>query len=68
MAKKKSEVRRHSAVARITPETLEQAKLAASLMKLPLAEYVDDVVKKAADRDVDREVSKLAKKKGEPKT
>jgi hypothetical protein len=59
--KKKSDVRRHSAVARIDPEVLERAKIAASLMRTTLADYITDIVRKAADRDIEREAKKLTK-------
>jgi hypothetical protein len=61
MAKKKpkSEVRRHTAMMRVDAETLEQTRLAASLMKMSLADYASVVLKKAAARDISREARKL---------
>jgi predicted HicB family RNase H-like nuclease len=59
MAKKKSEERRHTAMMRIDSETLDKAKLAASLMKMSLADYSSDVLRKAAERDISREAKKL---------
>lgn len=60
MAKrKKSEVRKHTAMARMDPEVHERATLAASLMKMSLADYISDVVRKAADKDIQREAKKL---------
>jgi hypothetical protein len=60
MAKKKSEVRRHTAMVRIDAATLERAKLAASLTRQTLSDYVSAVVKAASDRDITREAKKLA--------
>lgn len=60
MARKKSESRKHTAMMRIDPEALERAKLAASLMKMSLADWSSDVLRKAADRDIAREAKKLA--------
>ena len=60
MAKKKSEQRQHTAIARLRAETLTKAKKAASLMELSLADWMDDVVAKAAERDLKREGKKLA--------
>ncbi len=60
MAKKKSEVRKHTAMMRVESDTLERAKLAASLMRMSLADYASDVLRKAADRDIAREAKKLA--------
>lgn len=64
VAQKKSETRRHTAMMRIDSETLERAKLAASLMRKSLADYATDVLAKAAERDIQREAGKLAKGKG----
>jgi hypothetical protein len=58
--KSKSEVRRHTAMVRIEGATLERAKLAASLMKMTVSDYVSDLVKAASDRDISREAKKLA--------
>lgn len=63
MAKKKpkrSEARRHAAMMRVDAAVLEQAKLAASLMRMSLADYASDVLGKAAERDITREAKKLA--------
>lgn len=59
-AKKKSEVRRHTAMVRIESDTLERAKLASSLMRMTLADYITDLVRKAAEKDISREAKKLA--------
>lgn len=56
----KSEVRRHTAMVRIDSATLERAKLAASMMKMTLSDYVSELVKTASDRDIAREAKKLA--------
>lgn len=61
MAKKKSETRRHTAMMRVDAETLERARLAASMMKMSLADYASDVLKKASDKDIEREAKKLTK-------
>lgn len=60
MARKKSEVRRHTAMMRVDAVALERAKLAASLMKMSLADYASDILKKQADKDIGREAKKLA--------
>ena len=60
VAKKRSEARRHSAMMRIDAETIERARLAASLMKMSLADYASQVLRKASDKDIAREAKKLA--------
>jgi uncharacterized protein (DUF1778 family) len=60
MARKKSETRRHTAMVRIEADALERAKLAASLMKTTVSDYVTDLVTKAAEKDISREAKKLA--------
>lgn len=60
MAKKKSETRRHQAMMRIDSETLDRVKLAASLMRMSLADYASDTLRKAAEKDISREAKKLA--------
>ena len=60
MARKKSEARKHTAMMRVDAGTLERAKLAASLMRMSLADYASDVLAKAAERDIAREARKLA--------
>jgi len=57
--KKKSEIRRHTAMARIDGEALEQARLAASLMRMSLADYITELIKKNAPKDISREAKKL---------
>ncbi|WP_422923125.1 hypothetical protein [Singulisphaera sp. PoT] len=59
MAKKKSETRKHTAMMRIDSETLDRAKIAASMMRMSLADYASDVLRKAADKDIAREAKKL---------
>lgn len=59
--RKKSEVRRHGGMTRIDLGVLERARLAASLMRMSLADYVTEVVRKAAEQDINREAKKLAK-------
>lgn len=59
--KKKSEVRKHTAMMRIDPTTLDQAKLAASLMRMSLADYASMALARAAAQDISREAKKLAK-------
>lgn len=67
MSRKKSETRKHTAMMRVDPETLDRARLAASLMKMSLADYASEVLAKASDRDISREARKLAKGgEGEP--
>lgn len=68
MAKKKSEVRKHTAMMRVDSATLDRAKLAAALVGVSLADYASDVLGKAAERDIAREAKKLAggpEKKGQ---
>jgi predicted HicB family RNase H-like nuclease len=60
MAKKKSETRKHTAMIRVDLETREKAALAASLMRVSLADYASRVLGEAADADVKREAKKLA--------
>jgi predicted HicB family RNase H-like nuclease len=57
--RKKSEVRKHTAMMRVDADTLEQARLAASLMKMSLADYASVVLRKAAAKDISREARKL---------
>lgn len=61
MARKKSEERKHTAMMRVDAETLDRAKLAASLMRKSLADYASEVLGKAAEKDIAREAKKLAK-------
>jgi predicted HicB family RNase H-like nuclease len=60
MAKKKSETRKHTAMVRIDDHARDRAQLAASLMRMSLADYVSDLVLKAAEKDIAREAKKLA--------
>jgi predicted HicB family RNase H-like nuclease len=59
MGRKKSEARRHTAMLRVDPAVHERATLAASMMKMSLADYASEVLRKAADRDILREAKKL---------
>jgi hypothetical protein len=67
MAKKKakSETRKHTALARVDPEALERAKLAASLMRMSVADYLSDLIRRFAGKDITREAKKLAEGKDE---
>jgi predicted HicB family RNase H-like nuclease len=67
MARKKSETRRHTGMMRVDATVLARAKLAASMTGMALADYVSDVLRKASDRDIEREAKRLAKGTGEPK-
>jgi predicted HicB family RNase H-like nuclease len=58
-AGKKSEARKHTAMLRVDAEVHARAMLAASLMKMSLADYASDVLGKAAARDVLREAKKI---------
>jgi predicted HicB family RNase H-like nuclease len=58
MAKKKSEKRRHTAMMRVDAETLDKAKVAASMMRMSLADYASEALRKAAERDIAREAKK----------
>ena len=60
MGRKKSEVRKHTAMVRIDAPTLERAKKAASLMSVSVSDYVSAMVAKNAERDILREARKLA--------
>ena len=66
MAKKpkKSESRKHTGMLRIDALALEQAKVAAGMMKKTLAEWASDVILKAAERDMNREARKIVEKGG----
>lgn len=64
VAQKKSETRKHTAMMRVDSGVLDRAKLAASLMRMSLADYATDVLSKAAEKDIQREAGKLAKGKG----
>lgn len=57
--KKKSESRKHTGMMRVNAQALERFKLAASLMRMSLADYVSEVLVKTADRDIAREAKKL---------
>lgn len=64
MAKKKtaaksSESRKHTGVARMDRATLERAMLAASLMRMSLADYLTQLVAKHVETDISREAKKL---------
>lgn len=61
MAKKKSEARKHTAMARLEADALEQARLAANLMRMSLADYLTDLVRKHSPEDIEREAKKLTK-------
>ena len=63
MGKKKSE-RRHTAMLRVDEATYEQVSLAASLMRMSIADYASQVLAKAAEVDIKREAGKLAGGKG----
>src|SRR4051812_30833805 len=60
MAKKKSEARKHTAMIRVDSDALDRAKLASSLMRMSLADWVSDLIRKAAEKDIAREAKKLA--------
>jgi hypothetical protein len=59
MGRKKSE-RRHMGMIRLDADALGRAKLAAGLMRMSLADYASDVIRKAAEQDIRREAKKLA--------
>ena len=59
VAKKKSETRKHTAMLRVDVAAHERATMAASLMRMSLADYASDVLRKAADRDLLREARKI---------
>jgi hypothetical protein len=61
--KQKSESRKHTGMLRIDAHALEQAKVAAGMMKLTLAEWASDVILKAAERDMNREARKIVEGK-----
>jgi hypothetical protein len=65
MGKKKAE-RRHTAMLRIDSETYERVTLAASLMRMSIADYASGILGRAADVDIKREAAKLAGPKGKP--
>jgi hypothetical protein len=51
--------RRSTGMVRVDIETLKRAKLAASLLGIPLIDYVSQVLMKASNRDILREARKL---------
>ena len=59
-AKKKSETRKHTGMMRVDADALDRAKLASSLMRMSLADYASDLLRKAAEKDIAREAKKLA--------
>jgi hypothetical protein len=61
---KRSEARKHTAMLRVDADTLDRAKLAASLMRLSLADYASDVLLRQAEKDIAREARKLAGTEG----
>lgn len=56
---------RHTAMMRVDAETLEKVKLAASLMRMSVADYSSEVLRKVAERDIQREAKKLTGGTGE---
>lgn len=60
MSQKKSESRRHAAAIRVDASILDRVKLAASLMRVSLADYASGVLAREAEHDIAREAGKLA--------
>ncbi len=62
MAKRKSsESRKHDGMIRVTKATRARAAKAAGMLGLTLADYADDVLAKAAERDIKRDARKELK-------
>lgn len=64
MAKKKpvkSETRKHTGMIRVGSAQLEKARLAASMMRMSLADYMTNMIDKYAQQDIEREAKKLTK-------
>jgi uncharacterized protein (DUF1778 family) len=62
VAKKKSEVRKHSAMIRISEEAREKADRAARVLGVSLADYVSDVLIRVAPKDTVAGAKRLAEK------
>jgi hypothetical protein len=60
MAKKKSEVRKHTAMIRVSDEARDEAQMAASMLRMSLADYASDILLKTARKDIACVAKKLA--------
>ncbi len=65
VAKKKSESRKFNTLVRLDDDLVEKAKKVVALKGISLAEYFSDTLRPVVDRDLSKEVRKLASKEGE---
>lgn len=61
VAKKRSESRKFNTLVRLDDTLVEKAKKVAALRGISLAEYFSDTLRPIVDRDMSREVKKLAR-------
>jgi hypothetical protein len=59
-SRKKSEVRKHTAMIRVDEHTRKRTMLAASMMEMSLAEFASKELLEIAERVISREAKKLA--------
>jgi Arc/MetJ family transcription regulator len=64
VGRKRSESRRFNTLVRLDDDLVERAKKVAALKGTSLAEYFSDTLRPIVDRDLSREVKKLAKDEG----
>jgi Arc/MetJ family transcription regulator len=64
VVKKRSESRRFNTLVRLDDDLVEKAKKVAALKGISLAEYFSDALRPIVDRDMTREIKKLAKEEG----
>lgn len=65
VAKKRKESRRYNTLVRMDDDLVEKAKKVVALKGTSLAEYFSDVLKPIVDRDLKREVAKIAREQAE---
>ncbi len=65
VAKKKSESRKFNTLVRLDDDLVEKAKKVVALKGISLAEYFTDTLRPVVDRDLVKEVRKLAKDGGD---
>ncbi len=64
VGRKRSESRRFNTLVRLDDDLVIRAKKVAALKGISLAEYFSDTLRPIVDRDLSREVKKLAKEEG----
>jgi predicted HicB family RNase H-like nuclease len=67
VTKKRSESRKFNTLIRFDDTLAAKARKVAALKGISLAKYITDIVQPIVDRDMSREIKKLAKEEGEPK-